>query len=505
MTQKSSIPEGTLWQEFKAGTANLGAYLGAIGDPTIRLGVTGLSRAGKTVFITGVVHALISGGRMPGFRVIGEGRLAGARIVQHPDDALPRFAYEDHLSTLTAPDRAWPGSTRQISALSLELTYQSRRRYLVGLLGPAGLLGGGLSKLTLDIVDYPGEWLLDLPLLAKSYAEFSAETLAKAEIGKRRAPFEPYLAALATIDPTAPAAEPEVKHLAETFTASLRACRAEGRELSALAPGRFLMPGDLEGAPVLTFAPLRPGDAPPGSLAALMARRYEAYKSKIVRPFFQDHFARIDRQVVLVDVLGALNGGPEALADLEEALADILSAFRVGANSLLASLFSPRIVRILFAATKADHLHHANHEKLEAILRLLVRRAYHRAQGAGIPSESLALAAIRATREVVVREKGGALSCIAGIPMQGETLDGRVFDGEAEAAIFPGDLPDSIETIFRGAPVPLRFLRFRPPVSSVGKVDGGKAGQIGVGKVETGMPHIRLDRALDFLLGDALK
>ena len=488
------MPEGTIWEEFKAGTASLGAYLSHIGDPTIRLGVTGLSRAGKTVFITGMVQALLSGGRLPGFRAMGEGRLASARIVQHPDDTLPRFSYEDHLATLTAPDRAWPSSTRQISALSLNLEFQSRKRYLGGLLGPAGLIGGGMSKLTLDIVDYPGEWLLDLPLLAKSYAEFSAETLAKAELGKRRVPFEPFMALLAGLDPAAEAEEPVVKRLAETFATSLRACRAEGRELSALAPGRFLMPGDLEGAPALTFAPLRPGDAPapPGSLAALMERRFEAYKAKVVRPFFAEHFARIDRQIVLVDVLGALNGGPEALNDLEEALGDVLAAFKVGENSLLASIFAPRVTRILFAATKADHLHHTNHDRLEAILRLLVRRAHHRAQAAGAPSDCLALAAIRATREVLARENGIELPCVAGIPIAGETLGGKVYDGETEAAIFPGDLPEQIETIFRGEAVPLQFLRFRPPSPATRKG-------------EAGFPQIRLDRALEFLLGDVLQ
>ena len=65
MSEKSSVPEGTIWDELKAGTANFGAYLSHLNNPTIRLGVTGLSRAGKTVFITGMVHALISGGRLP--------------------------------------------------------------------------------------------------------------------------------------------------------------------------------------------------------------------------------------------------------------------------------------------------------------------------------------------------------------------------------------------------------------------------------------------------------
>jgi hypothetical protein len=486
MSETSTVPEGTFWQEIKAGAVQFGHYVTHLGAPKVRLGVTGLSRAGKTIFITGMVHALLAGGRMPAFRVMAEGRLSGARLVEHGDPSQPRFAYEDHLAALTAPDRAWPVSTRRISALSLEMAYESRQRFL------GGLLGGGASKLTLDIVDYPGEWLLDLPLLAKSFADFARETLAKAREGKRRAPFEPFFALLATIDPAKPAEEADARALAESFTAALRACRAEGRELSALAPGRFLMPGDLEGAPALTFAPVPlAGDVPAGSLTALMESRYEAYKAHIVRPFFTDHFARIDRQIVLVDVLGALNGGAEAIADLETALVDVLAAFHVGENTLFARLFAPKVSRILFAATKADHIHHTSHDRLEAILALLVRRARLRAQGAGVPSEAIAIAAIRATREVLAHENGAELACIAGIPLAGETLEGEAFDGTKEVAFFPGDLPDQAEEAFAHPP-PLKFLRFRPPGPEMRKAAGG-------------LGHIRLDRALEFLLGDMLR
>ncbi len=93
--------------------------------------------------------------------------------------------------------------------------------------------------------------------------------------------------------------------------------------MSLLPPGRFLMPGDLAGSPALTFAPLdvpAEGEAPEGSLWAMMRRRYEAYKDVVVRPFFRDHFARLDRQIVLVDALAAFNAGPEAVRDLEGAL-----------------------------------------------------------------------------------------------------------------------------------------------------------------------------------------
>jgi predicted YcjX-like family ATPase len=214
--------------------------------------------------------------------------------------------------------------------------------------------------------------------------------------------------------------------------------------MSLLPPGRFLMPGDLSGSPALTFAPLELDGEEPArahSLHAMMARRFESYKDVVVRPFFHEHFVRLDRQVVLVDALAAFNAGPDAVRDLEGALAAILECFRIGRRTLLSQLVRPRIDRILFAATKADHLHHLNHDRLEAILRRMVERAAARATLAGATIDVIALAAVRATREAQVRRAGELLPSIIGIPAAGEFAAGIKFDGETEAAMFPGDLP----------------------------------------------------------------
>ena len=87
-------------------------------SPSLRLGVTGLSRAGKTVFITAFVHNLIHGGRLPMFEAQKSGRLARAYLEEQPDDAVPRFQYEDHVAALLY-SRTWPESTRAISDLGL--------------------------------------------------------------------------------------------------------------------------------------------------------------------------------------------------------------------------------------------------------------------------------------------------------------------------------------------------------------------------------------------------
>ncbi len=477
-------------EDARIALATLADRVEGLAHPTLRLGVTGLSRSGKTIFTTALVHALMRGGRLPVFEALQSGRIARAALEPQPDDAVPRFAYEAHLSTLSA-DRAWPASTTRVSELRLALRYAPPR--------------GGERTLTLDLVDYPGEWLLDLPLLDMTYADFARQSLDLARAPARASVAGPFLAAVEAGRADAVADEAQARELAARFTAYLAACRTEKLAMSLLPPGRFLMPGDLEGSPALTFAPVDPpalSTMATGSLGAMMERRFEAYKNAVVRPFFRNHFARLDRQIVLVDALSALNAGPAALADLERALDGILAAFRTGRNSLVSALFRPRIEKVLFAATKADHLHHSSHDRLEAILSRLVERARERAHEHGAALDVVALAAIRATREARVRRDGDQLDAIVGTPEKGQEVAGHVFDGEEEVAVFPGDLPENPDTLFDPAgtgfrglasaqvdEADFRFLKFRPPAG----IGGGGP-----------IPHIRLDRALEFLLGDRL-
>jgi uncharacterized protein len=302
-----------------------------------------------------------------------------------------------------------------------------------------------------------------------------------------------------SLDPASPADEIVAQRASEAFKAYLAALRAGPEAVATTPPGRFLMPGDLAGSPALTFAPLDLASdtaIAPRSLAALMERRFEAYKTHVVRPFFREHFQRIDRQLVLVDVLAAVDAGPAAIVELEEALDQVLLTFRIGRSTLLSSLFSPRADRVLFAATKADHVHHTSHDRLDALLRLLVTRAARRTEGAGARVGAVALASVRATRETSVREGREVLQAVAGTPEPGEHVGETIFDGEAEAAIFPGELPERPEAVLEGAVVPgsLRFPRFRPPRVPVDAL--GRTGRL---------PHIRLDRALEFLIGDYLR
>ena len=113
----------------------------------------------------------------------------------------------------------------------------------------------------------------------------------------------------------------------------------------------------------------------------------------------------------------------------------------------------------------------------------------------------MALAAVRATREAQVR-RGRDDAAVDPRHAGGRRSSGdETFDGETEVATFPGDLPTDADLLFesdaafRGLATDdagasdYRFLRFRPPR---------------VGASEEALPHIRLDRALQFLIGDRL-
>ena len=456
------------------------AVSGAFFEPVIRLGVTGLSRAGKTVFITSLVANLMDRARMPGLVAAGDGRISAAFLQPQPDVTVPRFDYETHRGALTGPAPHWPDSTRAVSELRLSLRVR-----------PSGLMGGlsGPRTVHLDIVDYPGEWLLDLGLMDKDFATWSTETLARMA---NRPDTADYLALAGNTDASAPLDEPTAQALAKSFSAALQVARAAG--FSDCSPGRFLLPGDLEGSPVLTFAPLeRPASTLRRSLWREMERRFEAYKSRVVKPFFRDHFARIDRQIVLVDVLGAIHRGPAAVEDMRRAMADILGAFRPGRNAFLSRLLmGRRVEKILFAATKADHLHHTQHGRLSAIMTALMRDARDRADFAGTSTQAMALAALRATTEETRPHNGASLNCVRGTLLNDDGSRGK------QAAFYPGDLPEEPTRLLAPArdgaekwlDADYQIMRFAPAPLSL------KPGE--------GPPHIRLDRAAQFLFGDRL-
>jgi uncharacterized protein len=449
---------------------------GFLGDRTVRLAVTGLSRAGKTVFITSAIHNLLSASTnpavLPFLRLQAKGRLVAARIVPEAAIARRHFPYDALIREMAQDPPRWPASTTGTSQIRVALRYRP--------LGMVGEMLGALPTLNLDIVDYPGEWLLDLPLLRRDYAEWSRETLDLAEAEPRRGLARDWLDLLGERGPESPADETAARQAAELYRDYLLRCRAAG--LSLVQPGRLVSPGEFEGAPLLWFCPL-PLDGEPrkGTLGALMRDRFVAYRKHVVERFYREHFRRFDRQVVLVDVLHALNTGPAAFDDAQRALAAVLQSFRFGrAPGWLRPLLGSRIDKALFAATKSDHVTPSQYGNLQKLLERMVVGAAVDIKFRGGTVGFKILAAVRCTELGTGAIEGRRVGMLRGVPV----------GGSEPVVLFPGEVPAAPPGAAEWATAPPNYPEFRPPPIEAAPV--------------AGIPHIGLDDALEFLIGDRL-
>lgn len=443
-------------------------------DQRLRLAVTGLSRSGKTAFITSLVNQLEHAGldaRLPHWPPAAQGRLLGIKRVPSRHHHVPAFGYEAALEELSARPPAWPEPTRGISEITLAIKYQPGNRLKRKL--------NDTATLYLEIVDYPGEWLLDLPLLAMSYTQWSEQQRGLLQDEALAALAGPWLAAGAAIAPDSPADDARLAPLAAAYTRWLLDSKRE-RGAYLVQPGRFVLPGEYQGAPMLQFVPWVWGAVPAGlderHHYGMMEARFEHYKKHLVAGFYRDFFAGFDRQIVLVDCLTALNRGPDSFAELSRALNAILQSFEYGKSGWWQRLFAPRIDKLLFAATKADHLTPDQHGRLARLLNTLVRGGHRQARLAGIDIHTLALAAIKATSSGQVSHRGEAIPA----------LQGRRLDDFEPVTLYPGEVPESLPDAEFWQRQGFDFTEFAPPQWHK----------------DQPLPHLRLDQALAFLLGD---
>ncbi|HIF9086467.1 TPA: YcjX family protein [Photobacterium damselae] len=448
-------------------------------DRHVRLAVTGLSRAGKTAFITSLVNQLLhvsTNPRLPLFTPVREGHLLGAKRVPQLDMHIPKFDYDEGMASILSTPPAWPEPTRDVSQIRLALRYRPQKGALKYLQDTATLY--------LDIVDYPGEWLLDLPLLDMDFMTWSKQQALVLK-GKRLELAQEWMALGDEFDPFAPVDEALLEKISQAFTQYLYACKDEGG-LHWVQPGRFVLPGELAGAPVLQFFPMiwtnkyteqQLQEADEHSNFAMLKQRYKYYQQHIVKGFYKEHFSKFDRQIILVDCLQPLNAGPESFNDMRQAIDQLMQSFKYGRSSLLRRMFAPRIDKVLFAATKADHVTPEQHPNLVNLLQQLVNEAWHTASFEGIEMDCVSLASIQATEPGFVNHHGQQVPALRGVSMD-----------EQPQTLFPGEVPKRLPNESFWQNNGFEFINFRPLEQ----------------QSDEPLPHIRMDKALEFLLGDKL-
>ena len=428
--------------------------------------MTGLARAGKTAFLTSLATNLLAFGAgsptLPALAARLGGRRLGVRLAPVGASTLSRFDEAAHLRALAADPPAWPARTGAVSLLALDLTVP--RTGLAAALPPRAI--------RLELLDYPGEWLLDLPLLATSFAAWSDSVLRRIEGRGTAHPFLQFLAGL-------PAGSHRDEALAAAghrlYREALHRLRDE-EGLAFLQPGRFLMPAPGAEPPWTAFFPMR-GQ---GGLAHLLMERYDAYRDAVRADLVSPLFGHLDRMVVLADLLSALHAGRDSFADARSALAAAAGSlrWRFSWTDALTALLAlrrppPAIRRVAYAATKADHVASRQRGNLRALMTALTPA------GGDVAAQHFAIASIKCTEDATLQLEGRSVSAVRGrIAGRGVGLSypGEVPDAPPDDAFWAGDffdLPDFEPTRLPGA---------------------GR----------TGAPQIGLDALLAFLLEDLL-
>src|SRR5260221_14769105 len=122
---------------------------------------------------------------------------------------------------MAAGEPSWPSGTDDLREIGIEVRFYPAN-------APGKLLSeisGSPAAVTIRIVDYPGEWLLDLPLLGQTYAEWSRATLQLMRKGVRAGIAGDFLTLIARHRPDEAASEEAAKQAHDLYCDYLRTAR----------------------------------------------------------------------------------------------------------------------------------------------------------------------------------------------------------------------------------------------------------------------------------------
>ncbi|HIO71098.1 MAG TPA: hypothetical protein EYG60_04125 [Campylobacterales bacterium] len=342
----------------------------------IRLAVTGLSRSGKTVFITSFINQLISGKKIESV-MEKRGKRFIAKIAPKPK----QFDYFSIVDNFRNTIPKWPRSTSSISKIDIRLEVKSNNKLLPN------------KFIDIEIIDYPGEWILDIGMAYMDFDEWSEKSLFQLRNKSKKALAQAWQSELNKHDIYGASDEDDEIAIIEQYRNYLDKLKQNGFF--------YIQPNILESEKLL-FTPLpKPKYITPNenSIYSRFQKRYQEYIDEVVRPIAIDYFSNFDRQIVLVDILQPLQYGYNSFLDLTSVIRELVSIYKYGERSFLKPILEGRIDRVLFGATKADYLPKEQHEKFHKLLDLIVEEARRELDIKNIETETVVLASVVGDRE----------------------------------------------------------------------------------------------------------
>jgi len=369
-----------------------------------RVAILGPARAGKTVLLTSLINHLKHHHPDHQFVLGRNGRTPELSFDREldPTHAFARFPYEDYRHQLQA-GRWWPVKTRAVTRFRFQY-YRSDWPFSYG---------------ELDLLDFPGDRVVDLMMSDRSFGDWSQRMLETFQQGSYSELTKPYTVLFEG------QARPSAEAILSTYRQTLVQLLVNYQPL--VSPSAFVVAPDgsyLGDAPERwaehgiagldtqrQFAPL-PGrlehEAP--QLWRQFDAHYEAYRDAIAHPLA--HWMRqCDTLVVLVDVLNLLMAGPAAYLASRDLFDRLMAHLDPGRDWLakstdaLGSLISlghlrwRAITRLGLVAPKADLVRPEDHNNLAKLVADYAHQPVkrHRHRG-GLKTEYFTYAAINSTR-----------------------------------------------------------------------------------------------------------
>ncbi|MDX1572402.1 MAG: YcjX family protein [Methylophaga sp.] len=380
------------WQQFQHQSENL---LNRAFDRHLKIGISGFSGSGKSTFLTSLIHQMKYSHHagLGGFLPARDGRLLAVEL--EPIPGFPLFDYRGGIEALASEPPRWPNATRQISGARLQIRFKQKTMW-------SGMLGEQ-RQMTLDFRDYPGEWLVDLPMLSLNYRDWCLDTGRLLQQAPRADIDPALLADLKALDPLAGTDSAVIKAFFNRYQQFLRLCKQQG--LTLLQPGRALL-DDSEPLPAVlpllnlqAYSPAQLQNASADSLYRQLHNHYQQYLKRLVKPFYQHFFSGIDRQIMLIDVVKALSNGKACFDDMLMAYSRIIDSYQIGSSHRLLDLLSPKVDKILFLASKPDRIVMHQHEAMRQLMDDIISRITPQSVRNQIQIETEIAAAVRSSSD----------------------------------------------------------------------------------------------------------
>ncbi len=359
---------------------------------THRFTITGLSRSGKSMLFTSLITMLKSRSEegyacLPLLRYLPPSKVLDMRI-----DPLEGYKPFPHLKNIAALERQeWPEATEEAYGFKLTVRLKQSESFKRHLLPH--------TDVVFEFIDYPGEWITDIPMLSKSYPQWSDSAWAQLSSGPQQYFATNWKDIVNQFDfEQAPTPE-RIQQLVNAYRGYLVLAKANG--ISLLQPGSFLLESSDFNWLAFGFTPL------PSSITSdvshpwynVFNEHFTTFQNKWLTPLKQSIFKETDKQIILVDLFEGLNHSRQHLYQLKETLSHLADTFVYGQSNWFSRTImrKEQIGRVAFVATKADLAPNSQRDNLHSLLTQITEGARARFTDKPIAFEHFLVSAMQVT------------------------------------------------------------------------------------------------------------